>query len=232
MRDSPWKDLAHGALFLCSMRKAVRRRWLSWKRWKALLQRGLLWHVRSKMWRLQPSHHGKLHLGFEQSMASGLLRLQGRDPWNKFITFFLTFQNSLDLFGLPVLLELKQEMLFASWLYFVVECYWTLRYRIARRPSLGNHSMPWRGSQFVQSVLELMMRRKKKKRKRKLWRKLSNNAARTLILCLSIAKLYPMPSAPTMRSLPYFSWVIGARIDDYTSSWVVLFITRHHRQEF
>lgn len=75
MRHSFGKNLAHGSLLLCSVRKTIWGRRFSRTRRKALLSRRLLRHVRPQMRCLQQSHHGKLYFRSEFTVAPGLLRL-------------------------------------------------------------------------------------------------------------------------------------------------------------
>ena len=72
------KNLAYGTLLLRSVWQTIWRRGISRAGRKALLPRGLLRYVRSKMRWMQSCHYGELYIGLKQSMASRLFRLQGR----------------------------------------------------------------------------------------------------------------------------------------------------------
>lgn len=105
MRDRSGEDLAHRALLLRPVRQAVRRRGLPRARRQALLPRGLLRHVCAQVRWLQSGHYGELHIRVEQSMASGLLRLQGRcriftATHREFSSLSFTF-SSAEIFDAP-----------------------------------------------------------------------------------------------------------------------------------
>lgn len=78
MCDSPGEDMAHGTLFLCSMRQTVRRGGIPRARRSPVLSRRLLRHVRSQVRRMQSAHNGKLRVCPINSMAFQLLRMQGK----------------------------------------------------------------------------------------------------------------------------------------------------------
>jgi len=70
--------VAHGTLFLRSVRQTVRRGGIPRTGGPPVLPGRLLRHVRAQVRRLQPAHNGELRVGPVRPMAFQLLRVQGK----------------------------------------------------------------------------------------------------------------------------------------------------------